>query len=247
MTDTMLICPLCPWTQEAKAPRARTPENVAAAPRVASALGLPASALLATHEHAARRRDERTLRRHLSTHGPDEWLPALTAAQRATYHLHLVTSTAEERTKVVDQAALIAQMGGVGDDELVALLHLAATRMMTPGVTERFRAVGIEPDPCRVAERIEEARRDPSAQEIIAELATPALTLEHLKAVAAACEQLGRREPATCHECHRDRTPQDHDYDPSQPVAGTPVGWYSGDDGEICGACMTRMIGGGGS
>lgn len=154
MTDTMLICPLCPWTQEAKAPRARTPENVAAAPRVASALGLPASALLATHEHAARRRDERTLRRHLSTHGPGEWLPALVAAQRATYRLHLVTSTVEERTRVIDQAARIAQMGGIDDDELVALLHLSAARMMTPGVADRFRALGIEPDPCLVAGRI---------------------------------------------------------------------------------------------
>lgn len=49
-----------------------------------------------------------------------------------------------------------------------------------------------------------------------------------------------------CVLCQRERTLQDaYDYNPLQVVTGQPLGWYSADDGEMCGACMTAMIRGG--
>lgn len=45
-----------------------------------------------------------------------------------------------------------------------------------------------------------------------------------------------------CHDCGRERTPQDHDFTPFQFPMGQPVGWISGDDGEFCGKCLTAMM-----
>lgn len=51
-------------------------------------------------------------------------------------------------------------------------------------------------------------------------------------------------EIPTCSSCHRERTLQDiNDYTPLQVLAGAPLGWYSGDDGEICPECMTGLMG----
>lgn len=51
---------------------------------------------------------------------------------------------------------------------------------------------------------------------------------------------------ATCASCGRARSEEDYlDYDPMQVVFGSTLGWYSGDDGEVCGGCMTKMIRGG--
>lgn len=48
-----------------------------------------------------------------------------------------------------------------------------------------------------------------------------------------------------CSDCGRERTIQDcNDYNPLQVITGHPLGWYSGDDGEVCPECMTRMLGG---
>jgi len=47
----------------------------------------------------------------------------------------------------------------------------------------------------------------------------------------------------TCLMCKRERTMYDvNDYTPLQVVMNAPIGWYSGDDGEICGDCMTKTI-----
>lgn len=47
----------------------------------------------------------------------------------------------------------------------------------------------------------------------------------------------------TCQQCGRARTDDDwDDYSPMQVVFGAPLGWYSGDDGEICGECMTKLV-----
>ena len=46
----------------------------------------------------------------------------------------------------------------------------------------------------------------------------------------------------TCQMCHRVRDEADRDYHPMQVVTGQPCGWYSGDDGEICGQCMDKTI-----
>ncbi|HET7327160.1 MAG TPA: hypothetical protein VFJ14_07710 [Nocardioidaceae bacterium] len=47
----------------------------------------------------------------------------------------------------------------------------------------------------------------------------------------------------TCGMCQRERTLRDvNDYNPLQVVTGAPLGWYSGDDGEVCPECMTKMI-----
>mgnify|MGYP006362320023 FL=1 len=45
-----------------------------------------------------------------------------------------------------------------------------------------------------------------------------------------------------CAECGRERTESDRDYSPMQVMFGQPIGWYSGDDGEICGAYMERIM-----
>jgi len=50
----------------------------------------------------------------------------------------------------------------------------------------------------------------------------------------------------TCSSCGRERTLEDaYDYNPIQVVTGRPVGWYSGDDGEVCPECMTATLRGG--
>lgn len=52
-----------------------------------------------------------------------------------------------------------------------------------------------------------------------------------------------------CSLCQRERTvgnpdhPMDsYDYSPLQVVTGQPMGWYSGDDGEVCPEDMERTI-----
>lgn len=48
-----------------------------------------------------------------------------------------------------------------------------------------------------------------------------------------------------CGSCGRGRTLADtYDYNPLQVVTGQPLGWYSGDDGEVCPKCMTELLGG---
>lgn len=47
----------------------------------------------------------------------------------------------------------------------------------------------------------------------------------------------------TCGLCRRERTLHDaYDYNPLQAITGQPLGWYSGDDGEICPQCMTKTM-----
>ena len=47
----------------------------------------------------------------------------------------------------------------------------------------------------------------------------------------------------TCGNCRRERTLEDaYDYHPMQVMTGKPLGWYSGDDGEVCPECMTKML-----
>jgi hypothetical protein len=57
------------------------------------------------------------------------------------------------------------------------------------------------------------------------------------------------RQLPTCLMCGRERTLGDgehrmdaYDYNPIQVVTGKPVGWYSGDDGQICPECMTGTL-----
>lgn len=46
-----------------------------------------------------------------------------------------------------------------------------------------------------------------------------------------------------CGLCRRERTLDDaYDYNPIQVVTGRPLGWYSGDDGEVCPECMTKTL-----
>lgn len=47
----------------------------------------------------------------------------------------------------------------------------------------------------------------------------------------------------TCGICGRERTPADKDYSPMQAITGQPCGWYSADDGEICGHDMDITLG----
>lgn len=77
---SQLTCPLCDWSEQAETGQ-YSESNLAAAPAVAEAMGLPAGALLSIHAQQAQRRDESTLERHLSMHGPHDWLPALMDAR----------------------------------------------------------------------------------------------------------------------------------------------------------------------
>ena len=46
-----------------------------------------------------------------------------------------------------------------------------------------------------------------------------------------------------CSSCGRARTAMDaYDYNPLQVVTGQPLGWYSGDDAELCPVCMARIL-----
>ena len=52
-----------------------------------------------------------------------------------------------------------------------------------------------------------------------------------------------------CSSCQRDRSigagehPMDaYDYSPLQMITGRPMGWYSGDDGEVCPECMEQTL-----
>lgn len=48
-----------------------------------------------------------------------------------------------------------------------------------------------------------------------------------------------------CSMCRRERTLNGmdaYDYNPIQVVTGKPLGWYSGDDGEVCPECMTSTL-----
>lgn len=49
----------------------------------------------------------------------------------------------------------------------------------------------------------------------------------------------------TCGQRGRKRTMLDaYDYNPLQVVTGQLLGWYSHDDGELCAACMARLMDG---
>lgn len=48
-----------------------------------------------------------------------------------------------------------------------------------------------------------------------------------------------------CDSCGRERKPDEPSYSPLTLFTGqglTDPGWYSGDDGELCGDCMGRMF-----
>lgn len=43
--------------------------------------------------------------------------------------------------------------------------------------------------------------------------------------------------------CQRERTLEDaYDYNPIQVITNKPLGWYSGDDGEVCPQCMAKIL-----
>lgn len=48
--------------------------------------------------------------------------------------------------------------------------------------------------------------------------------------------------PPKCNSCGRERASGEDNYSPMQVILGHPLGWYSGDDGEICGDCMTDLM-----
>ena len=51
------------------------------------------------------------------------------------------------------------------------------------------------------------------------------------------------RPKARCSICHRERTSMDTlDYSAMQVIFGGAVGWYSGDDGEVCQECMVKTL-----
>jgi hypothetical protein len=56
-------------------------------------------------------------------------------------------------------------------------------------------------------------------------------------------------EIPTCSVCKRERTlghgehkMDAYDYSPMQVLSGQPVGWYSGEDGELCPEDMHKLL-----
>lgn len=55
--------------------------------------------------------------------------------------------------------------------------------------------------------------------------------------------QLAAEYAVRCSLCRRERTLRDaYDYNPIQAITGQQLGWYSGDDGEVCPECMTKTL-----
>lgn len=55
--------------------------------------------------------------------------------------------------------------------------------------------------------------------------------------------ETGKPAPPRCSSCWRERTTLDTlDYHPIQVVLGQTLGWYSGDDGELCPQCMAKTL-----
>ena len=70
----IITCPLCDWSIDEPI--------VQYAPGVAAAFGITPSALASIHLSQEMRRTEEELDRHLRTHPPTDWLPALMAARK---------------------------------------------------------------------------------------------------------------------------------------------------------------------
>lgn len=66
--------------------------------------------------------------------------------------LRFCTDSDEQYLATLHQAVLIAQMGGVTDEKLEALLHLGAVGMMLPGTEQALHQVGVDTRPWRVVE-----------------------------------------------------------------------------------------------
>lgn len=52
-------------------------------------------------------------------------------------------------------------------------------------------------------------------------------------------------EVPKCSLCRRERRLDGmdaYDYSPMQMLTGQPLGWYSGDDGEVCPECMEKTV-----
>src|SRR5665647_3933524 len=79
----------------------------------------------------------------------DLYVPADIA--EALGSLARVTTGQDEVLERLGQALMIAQMGGVTNEVLGVLLHLAVARTMTPTVAQRLRDVGIDPCPMDAA------------------------------------------------------------------------------------------------
>lgn len=54
---------------------------------------------------------------------------------------------------------------------------------------------------------------------------------------------LGRQDAPECQLCGAKRSPGTPDYDPVALITAGRIGWYSGDDGEMCPTCMAEAMG----
>lgn len=69
------------------------------------------------------------------------------AEQETLNQIRAASASHDQYLDRLRQAALIAQAGGVTDDQLAALLHFAAAGEMTPTVERMLREAGIDPRP----------------------------------------------------------------------------------------------------
>ena len=69
------------------------------------------------------------------------------AEQETLNQIRAASASHDDYLDRLRQAALIAQTGGITDDQLLALLHLAAAGEMTPTAERLLRQAGIDPRP----------------------------------------------------------------------------------------------------
>ena len=81
------------------------------------------------------------------------------AEREALNHIRAASASHDDYLDRLRQAALIAQAGGVTDDQLEALLHFAAAGELTPTVERLLHQAGIDPRPwpAAVADRLKVA------------------------------------------------------------------------------------------
>jgi len=56
------------------------------------------------------------------------------------------------------------------------------------------------------------------------------------------CDRCEEESVVRCYECRIEKPEDAAEYNAINLVYNAPPGWYSGSDGELCGACMTKMF-----
>lgn len=103
---------------------------------------------------------------------------------------------------------------------------------------ENCQIVEVDGEPVRVQGNVgdwDDADREAFAE--IVRAAKAKYAAEHSPDVPRCGMCRRRRDPL-----NPDRPMDGYDYSAIQVITGRPLGWYSGDDGEVCPECITRTL-----